>query len=202
MPTGVPRMGLGRLLGSKAGDLTDAPGAEVLGEVKAKGPAIEEWWDDETKTRVALEEGPPPWEQSGEGGSDARQFVMVPEDWVLYWINPRQLDAVGWRGWQHVRQNDPRVQVLVPSMVSPEGMIRRGGPTGDILAYMPRHWYEVRKRQFAELNARQTQASVDRLESLKEQINSGAFSHGGPVKMHLDAVHPTHTMADGRSMTD
>lgn len=201
---GIPKIGrsLYQRLTSAAGDLTDAPGAEVLGTLGGpRKTEIDASWDEETKTLVQMEEGPPPWETAGDGNSDARQFLTCPEDWVLYWINPRQLDASGWRGWQHVRAKDPRVKVLVPSMVSPEGMVRRGGPTGDILAYMPLHWYAQRKAEFARLNARQTQASVDRLENLKEQINSGGFD-GGRLGMHLDATHPTHTIGDMRGAND
>ena len=177
-------------------DLTNAPQAEVLGEVKVKAPAMQAWTDPDTLTQVALEEGPPPWETAGGPLSgDARQFLDCPQDWVLYWINPKLLDAEGWRGWQHVRAKDERVKVHVPSMVSPEGMLRRGGPTGDILAYMPRHWYESRKKDYQKQVALKTQSSVDRLDNLREQMNRGTFGNG-QVQMHLDAKHPTHTMAD------
>lgn len=201
MPTGTPRIGSG-FPSSKNEEFMHAPGAEVLGTIggTAKAP-IDASYDEETKTLIQMEEGPPPWEKGGDHGSDARQFLTCPDEWVLYWINPRQLDASGWRGWQHVRAKDPRVKVLVPSMVSPEGMVRRGGPTGDILAYMPRHWYEARRAEFARMNALQTQSSIDRLERLKEQINSGGFD-GGRLGMHLEAKHPTHTMADMRHETD
>lgn len=195
MPRGVPRLGQ-----SVVDDLSNAPQAEVLGEWKAKGPELPVWDDPELKAQIALEEGPPPWEKFGEDSSNARQFLSCPTEWVLYWINPKMLDQSGWRGWQPVRVKDPRVKLKIPSMASPEGQIRRGGPTGDILGYMPRHWYEERRREYAELNRRQTQASVDRMNQLREEISRGTIG-GGMITLE-SAKHPTHTMANIVNPTD
>lgn len=192
-------MGTSPKLGREAWEDAMAKRPEVLGEIRVKGPEMPVWDDKELGAQIALEEGPPPWEKAGEGGSNARQFLSCPEDWVLYWINPKQLDATGWRGWQPVRAADPRVKVFVPSMISPEGHIRRGGPNGDLLGYMPRHWYDVRRREYAEMNARQTQASVERLEQLKEDFRRGVY---GPNLELETARHPTHTQADLRGATD
>ena len=189
MPRGVPT------LGSRVGDLTQTPQAEVLGEIKAKGPTVTAWETDDAglKRQIEIEEGPAPWGiVKGPDSGNARNYVDCPENWVLYWINPKMLDAVGWRGWSHVRAADPRVQVRVTSMITPEGMVRRGGPTGDILAYMPKHWYETRKAEFAKLTEKQTQSSVDRMESLKDEFRRGSF----PNVTLESAVHPTHTMAE------
>ena len=180
-------------LGSAAGDLTEVPHAEVLGEIKTKPSKAALWDDPELKAQISIEEGPAPWEIHGEADpTDARTFIDCPEDWVLYWINAKALDRYGWRGWQNVRAKDPRVKVLVPAMVTPDGMIRRGGQDGDILSYMPKHWY-VKKWELrdARVNAN-TQSSVNRMESLKEQFARGAF----PNVTLESAKHPTHTIAD------
>lgn len=189
-----PKIGREAEADSLAARIENMPSAEVLGEIKVKGRGVTAWEDPETKTLIEMEEGPPPWELTGAlSNSDARNFLDCPADWVLYWINPKLLDAYGWRGWQHVRAADKRVKVKVRSMISVEGMIRRGGQGGDILAYMPRHWYESRKKQQAEVTRVQTDASVSKLENLKDDFRRGVY---GP-NIHLDsATHPTHTMAD------
>ena len=193
MPRGVPSLGQ-----SVVDDLTHAPQPEVLGELRSRPAVLPVWKNPETLEQVTMEEGPPPWEKQGsDGSSDAHQFVTCPQEWVLYWINPKLLEALGWRGWSPVRVNDERVGLLVPSMQTPDGMVRRGGPNGDILAYMPRHWYESRKKEYADRNAAQTQTSVDRMERLKEEFARGTF---GP-NIRLDsAKHPTHTI--GRPVDD
>ena len=194
MPRGVPTLGDGSTLNE------ELPGAEVLGELKTKPARLTTWDDPETKVQMALEEGPPPWEiLEGPNASDARNFIECPKDWVLYWINPKLLDAWGWRGWTNVRAKDPRVNVLVPSMVTPEGQVRRGGPAGDILAYMPRHWYESRRKEYAQKVAAQTASSVERMEHMKDDFRRGVY---GPNISLESAKHPSHTMADLRGVSD
>lgn len=168
--------------------------AEVLGEITTKGPAITSWVDPDTNARIELESGPPPWEVQGTArAKGAREFIDCPEDWVLYWINPRLLEAEGWRGWTPVSPSDSRVKVIVKSMISPENQIRRGHQ-GDILAYMPKHWYESLKRKTWERTYDQTRASVDRLDQVKDEFRHGKY----PGVTLESATHPTHTIAQGK----
>ena len=170
-----------------------AKSAEVLGEIKAKGPAYSGWDDPETNARIELESGPPPWELNGKAkAKGAREFIECPEDWVLYWVNPKLLEAEGWRGWTPVSPSDTRVKVIVKSMISPENQIRRGHQ-GDILAYMPKHWYESVKRKTWERTHDQTQASVDRLAQVRSEFRGGKY----PGVTLESATHPTHTIAQG-----
>lgn len=183
------------------------PQPEVLGEIKFKGPGyqgfthteVDAATGEEIRHQIEIENGPPPWElEKGRKGSDARTFVDCPKEWELRWINPKSLDQYGWRGWEPVRHTDPRVKLKVPGMKGVDSMIRRGGGTsGDILAKMPRHWYEDKLRQREEYNARQTQASVDRLRGVQEDFARGKY---GP-NVRLDrAQHPTHTMIHPQDM--
>jgi len=170
--------------------------AELLGEVKAKGPAYTGWTDTETKTRVEMESGPPPWELEGVANpSDARNFVDCPANWVLYWINPKLLEADGWRGYMPVSPSDSRVKLKVPSMRSPDNLIRRGHQ-GDILGYMPKEWYESRKRLTQKRTQEQTQASLDRMQQLRDEFKGGRY----PNISLEDARHPSHTMIDPQEL--
>lgn len=150
---------------------------------------------------VSLAEPPPPWETSEPGLalSDAKRFVETPANWTLRWINPRLLDQFGWRDWQPVMASDPKVKVRVSTMVSPEGNIRRGGASGDILAWMYTSWVESRRRQLAEDTARLTRSSVEQQETLRDDFKRGKY---GPYMKLEDARHPTHTQGEGRSMRD
>lgn len=193
MPRGEPRIGQSfgsRILGTVAeGLLGSAPEGE---SASWEGPS----------GSISVTDPPPPWElaDSGFALSDARRFVTVPPNLEVRWINPRVLDAEGWRDWQPVMASDERFEVRVQTMVSPEGNIRRGGPTGDILAFMPRSWVLSRRKQFAELTARQSMSAVNQQEVLREELRKGPGKHyvgiDGPAK------HPTHTLGDGRTMTD
>ena len=175
-----------------------APGAEVLGIVNPvltdPTPPTASWGS------IDMTEPPPPWETEDQGLalSDARRFVTVPTNWELRWINPKVLNAEGWRYWQPVMASDERVKVKVPTMVSPEGNIRRGHE-GDILAWMYKSWVEARRRAHALETARLTQSAVERQEELKEEFKRGKY---GPNIRLEEARHPTHTIGDGRSMTD
>ena len=151
---------------------------------------------------VDLTEELPPWERDpkwSRDNTDARRFVEVPKEWELRWINPRMLDQHGWRDWQPVMASDKRVKVKVKQLVSAEGNIRRGHG-GDILGFMPKTWVESKKRLKAERVARMTQSAPDRMEQFREEVSQGRF---GPY-VHADDAgrHPTHTMGEGRSMTD
>ncbi len=181
---------------------------EVLGKIDVSDPKLstdpqspETAWQTEAGGRVSLAEPPPPWEVSDSELplSEARRFVDVPANWTLRWINPRLLDQFGWRDWQPVMASDPKVKVHVSSMVSPEGNVRRGGATGDILAWMYTSWVESRRRLLAEETDRLTRSSVEQQQQLKEDFRRGKY---GPYMRIESATHPTHTMGEGRTMRD
>jgi hypothetical protein len=182
--------------------------AEVLGSVSHSNPLIDpkrqgittQWTNPEGET-ITLVEPPPPWEvaDTGYALSDARRFVECPPNFKLRWINPRLLDSEGWRDWQALMASDNRVSVKVPTMVSPEGYIRRGGSGGDILCWMWDSWYESKKRQHIVLTNLQTQKAVDTQEQLREEFKRGTY---GPNVRLEEAKHPTHTMAEGKSLRD
>lgn len=198
MPTGIPR------LQSRIDDLMAKPEAEDLGTIK---PSITDSqpsasWTSETGTQIDMSEPPPPWElKAGSelAQSDARNFVEVPENWELRWINPRVLDQTGWRYWQPVMASDNRVKVKVPTMVSPEGNIRRGGLGGDILGWMYKSWVAARRVELQKRSKQLKDSSVSRMQRLQEESYRGSF---GPNITIDTAKHPTHTMGEGRSMTD
>jgi hypothetical protein len=201
MPSGVPSLGANVEAEARMkAELAEAgiEGTEVVGNIRFGQPKAATWTSPDWQKTISIEEGPAPWEVAGsQDPSDARVFITCPDEWVLYWVNPRVLDALGWRGWKPVLSSDPRVKVKVPSMVSVENNIRRGGQGGDLLCYMPRHWYEVRKKQFAAETAKRTQASLDKMESLKDDFKRGKY---GPNVSLDSAKHPTHTMADPQEM--
>ncbi len=196
MPKGVPRFGQ---------HIPDEK-LEVLGHIPADSPVLdttpqgpETIWQSESGTVVSFAEEPPPWELAGgeDTLSDAARFVDAPPEVTLRWINPRVLDSEGWRDWRAVSASDKRFKVRVATMVAPDGLIRRGGATGDILAFMPTHWVESRRAILLKRTQAQSQAAVDKQEALREE-----FRKISPF-LHLDAAkHPSHTNADGRTMTD
>lgn len=180
-------------------ELAHAPEAKELGEINL---------DNLTRTTkpaisgpVVVEEGPPPWEADpkwGHDNTDARRFVDVPETWELRWVNPRLLDQFGWRDWQPVLASDKRVRLKVRQLADVSNNIRRG-PGGDILAFMPKSWYEKKKVLKAERVARLTQSATARMETFKDEVRRG---HYGPHVKGGEGTHPTHTIGDGRTMTD
>jgi hypothetical protein len=193
MPKGTPRIGSKR--------------PEVVGVIT--DPRILDPQPLQTQTQwegqdgsITVTEPPPPWEledSSSPTQSDATRYVTKPENITLRWINPRVLDAEGWRDWQPVMVSDPRFNAKVATMVTAEGNIRRGGLNGDILAWMFTSWVVSRRRQLAEATARQTGMSREKQEQLRDDFARGKY---GP-HIHLDgAQHPTHTMGEGRSMRD
>jgi hypothetical protein len=201
MPTGTPRIGNSDTYGPRQGP-------EVLGSIpntsRITDPAPQEHtsrWQREDGTIMELTEPAPPWETNDDkfSASDARRFVECPPNWRLHWINPRLLDSEGWRDWQPVSATDPRVNVRVKTMVTPENYIRRGGPSGDILAWMWQGWYESVKQKMREKTAAQTQSAVEKQASLKEEFARGKF---GPYLRVDQTTHPTHTQGEGRTMRD
>ena len=189
---GKPITHIDRAQTSAAEELTEAPQPKLLGTITP----------DTLNRRTFEENGPPPWEVNPtwiKHNTDARRFVDVPETWELRWLNPRAIDRTGLRDWQPVMTSDSRVTLKVPAMRSVENYVRRGGQTGDILCFMPRHWMESRNRIKAQLVDRRTQASIDRQKQVAEEINRGHF---GP-RVHVDsATHPTHTIASQAEMAD
>lgn len=198
MPRGVPSLGQNVSnnpnLSSRAEELLSTPGAKDLGTLDLNRVA----------STVFGEEGPPPWEVNPKlahlSRSDARRYVEFPEkEWEVRWLNPRLVDQVGLRDWKAIPADHERVRLIVPSLRAPDNTIRRGGHTGDFLAYMPKSWVESRRRLKAQENERRTASAIDRQQATKEAINRGEY---GPY-VHVDsATHPTHTNADPRTMTD
>lgn len=146
--------------------------------------------------QIDLTEAPPPWEVNASefSASDARRFVSVPDKWSLRWINPKLLEQFGWRYWQPVMASDTRVTVKVAQMVGPDNNIRRGS---DILAWMPTHWVDARRKQQSEATAKQTDSAVNRQSQLREEFRRGTY---GPYVKLEGATHPTHTIGEGRTM--
>lgn len=176
----------------------------VIPEQKLTDPTPQgsatEWETD--AGQVSVVEPPPPWELPGNSDlldSDARRFLTYPDNWTVRWINPRLLDQFGWRDWQPVMASDPRITVHVETMVSPEGNIRRGGMSGDILAWMFTSWVESRRRLLQQETDRLTRSAPERQEQLKEDFRRGKY---GPNIQLTEARHPRYTNADPRTMRD
>lgn len=207
MPTGHSRIGNSDMYNRREELGQRLPGSEVLGTISNTSPITDpaadrtSMWTREDGTVVELTEPAPPWEMGDDRhtASDARRFVEVPPQWRLHWINPRLLDSEGWRDWQAVLATDPRVKVRVPTMVTPENYIRRGGPAGDILAWMWQGWYESVKQKMRAKTAAQTQSAVDKQAQLKEEFARGTY---GPYLRVEGTTHPTHTQVEGKSIRD
>lgn len=181
-------------------------GAEVLGTVSNTSRVFEaaprtSTWTREDGTVMEITEPAPPWETQDEKftPSDARRFVECPPQWRLHWVNPRLLESEGWRDWQAVLCSDSRVKLRVASMKSPEGYIRRGGATGDILCWMWQGHHDIVRRKMIEKIALQTQSAKDKQTQLQEDTARGEF---GPYVRVDSVTHPTHTQGEGQSMRD
>ena len=205
MPRGFPTLGYPSRR-EYLDETMPSPAPEVLGVVKdtitdPEPSHTSASWQSESGEQVEVTAPPPPWELEDKEHqeSDARRFIEVPKDWTVRWINPKLLDQFGWRYWQPVMASDPRVKVKVKSMVSVENNIRRGGQTGDILGWMYTRWVESRRKKDREETARLTQSAVDRQDTLREEFRRGTY---GPYVSLAEAKHPSHTMAEGRSMKD
>ena len=210
MPRGIPRIGSAKDEDVRKELAAGFQGEQVLGHIAAdskllnpgdpQGPVST--WTREDGSTVTLTEPPPPWEvndDKGYGTSDARRFVECPPQWRLYWINPKLLNSEGWRDWQAVQCSDPRVNLRVPTMKSPEGYVRRGGPDGDILAWMWDSWYQSKRQKNYEKTQAQGRDAMDKQANLADEMRRGRF---GPYISPERVVHPTHTNADGRTMRD
>ena len=147
-----------------------------------------------------IENAPAPWDLPGGEyqTTDARRFVEVPETWALRWMSQRHLDSHGSRDWQPVLAypGDSRIRVKAPGMVTPSYHIRRGGQGGDLLYWMPRHWYDSRQRKKAQAVARATGKASDGMGEAVEQAQRSGY-------VRVDSArHPTHTQGEGASMRD
>lgn len=193
MPKGTPKIGnFGNILGK----ITDPR------IIDPRPQTTHTEYETETGASVSMEEPPPPWELEPDYSptqSDAHRYVEAPANVTLRWINPRVLDAEGWRDWQPVMVSDPRFKCKVKTMETAEGNIRRGGPSGDLLAWMYTSWVESRRKLLALATAKQTASSKERQEQLREDFKRGKY---GPYIDLESASHPTHTMGEGRSMRD
>jgi hypothetical protein len=188
MPSGTPRIGSGfNVLGS-------------IQDSKILDPTpqgTETQWQG-ADGQVSMAEPPPPWELASSSelaDSDAKRFVDCPANITLRWINPRVLDSEGWRDWQPVMASDTRFKVHVHTMVSPEGNIRRGGFSGDILAWMYTSWVESRRKLYDQRTMEQAQAAVDKQQQLKDEFARGKY---GPYVKLEGATHPRYTNVETR----
>lgn len=200
MPRGIPTINSPLIHAQREELAQPSPAPETLGSVSAvvTDPAPETpttQWSGPAGD-IDLTEAPPPWEvnESGYNASDARRFVDVPENWSLRWINPKLLEQFGWRYWQPVLASHPKVTIKVAQMVGPDQNVRRGS---DILAWMPTHWVESRQREKSKAVAKLTESAVNRQSQLKEEFRRGTY---GPHLKLEGATHPTHTMAEGKTM--
>lgn len=197
---GIPR--IGRDFDVRKEMAEPAPSPEVLGVIPSSTldpepqPAA---WTGPSGESLTMTEAPPPWETSaGYDESDARHYVSAPSNVTLRWINPRLLDQMGWRYWQAVSPSDSRFTVKVKEMVFPDGTIRRGGQGGDILGWMLTSWVESNRRRLGDETRKRTEAAVNRQEQLKDEFRRGRY---GPNIRLEEARHPSHTIADGKSMS-
>lgn len=215
MPRGAPKIGNSEIyqtqnprLSSSAEELLNpTPEPSLLGTIptdtlQRKPPSA--YWVREDGTEIEIDEGPAPWEVDPtyrRHNTDARKFVEVPDYWELRWLEPKQIDLSGYRGWQPVMASDNRVKLKVPSLRGTDNTVRRG-LNGAILAYMPRPWLAAKLREKAATVKRRSQSARDRQEEAREAVNRGEYDRGRRYT-HVDsAIHPTHTRAEGRSMRD
>jgi len=182
-----PKPGGGTLLGDLPPTLPPAsPGLSGAGPIPPASPTID------------IEDAPPPWDLPGGEyhTTDARRFVDVPDTWMLRWMSQRQLDSHGSRDWQPVMAYHPKVKVKATGMVTPSHYIRRGGQGGDLLYWMPRHWYDSRQQKKAAHVARVTGDASDTMAGAIDQAQRSGY-------VRVDSArHPTHTMGEGASMRD
>lgn len=205
MPRGVPRI---QLPYPEQPDPLPSPPAppeplpplvpeELLRSSLAAPPPTFQGWLSETGERIEITEASPPWEVDPtyqKHSTDARRFVGVPDTWELRWLSARQLQHDTSRDWMPVKQGDPRVKIKAPTMVTPDGLIRRGGEGGDYLYWMPKHWVQSRLRLKAEKVKRRSQRAVEGMQEAGAKAQRTGY-------MKIDSMtHPTHTQGDGRSM--
>ena len=144
---------------------------------------------------------PPPWEVDpsyDRHDSDARKFVKVPDNITLRWLNPKLVSQTGLRDWQAVpAKGDSRFKLKLKTMAAPDNTVRRGDHSGDFLAWMWTAWVESRTQLKRARVDRQNRKSTDTMHATQAAYASGKF--GRYVKAG-EAHHPTHTMAEGRTM--
>lgn len=184
---GHPPM-IGRSVRSSAAEeLLHAPQPESLGTVSPEA------------LNAITQDPPPPWETDARyklHDTNARKVVSVPDNWELRWLNPRMIQQFGMRDWQAVAgKGDSRVTVHNPSVIAPDNTIRKGGHEGDVLCWMYKSWVESRNRLKADTIAKRTASARDRQQEVTARFSGRYVTIDG-------AKHPTHTIGDGRSMTD
>ena len=178
-------------LDSATEELLQAPAPEVLGTVSQERLA----------QVIAETVPPPPWEVDpsyDRHDSDARKFVDAPDNVTLRWLNPKLVSQTGMRDWQAVpAKGKSPFRLKLGSMAAPDNTIRRGDHQGDFLAWMYTAWVESRTRLKRARPERQSRAATDKLRATQEAYNAGKF---GRYVKGGEAQHPTHTIADGRTM--
>ncbi len=176
-------------LDSATEELIHADEPEVVGSVSQE------------RLKEILNVPPPPWEVDpsyDRHDSDARKFVEVPDNVTLRWLNPKQVSQSGMRDWQAVRATgDPRFRLKLRSMRAPDNTVRRGDHQGDFLAWMYTAWVESRTKLKRARVDRQTQSAVTKQRQTQEAYDAGKF---GRYVRAGEAIHPTHTTAEGRTM--
>lgn len=178
------------MLSSSAEELLQSQPAESLGTISPEA------------LKTITEDPPPPWETDPRyrlHDTDARRFVSVPDNWELRWLSPKLVQHIGMRDWQAVPANHSLVTIHNRSMVAPDNTVRKGGHEGAVLCWMYKSWVESRNRLKAEKTQRATRAAQDRQQSVRDRMNRGDFGRYVSVE---SVKHPTHTIGDGRSMTD
>jgi hypothetical protein len=172
-------------------ELVQAPEAAPLGTISTERLA----------QVIADTVPPPPWEVDptyNRHDSDARKFVTVPDNVTLRWLNPKLISQTGLRDWQAVpAKGDPRFRLKLKTMAAPDNTIRRGDANGDFLAWMWTAWVESRTQLKRARVDRQSSKAVTQQRATQEAYNAGKF---GRYVTGGEARHPTHTMADGRTM--
>lgn len=196
MPKGGPRIGRDVFapsnpkLDSATEELLHNPQAQDLGTISRDS------------LNALIEEVPPaPWEIDpgyARHDSDARKFVECPDNVTLRWLNPKLVSQTGLRNWQAVpAKGDRRFKLKLASLMAPDNTIRRGDHGGDFLAWMFTQWVDSRKRLKAGINAREMTKATEKMQTMREAMNRGKFS---PYIRSEEGLHPTHTIADGRTM--
>lgn len=198
---------IGRALTSAAQELTDAPKTTLLGvipEDQITNLTKKNVWTAPNGSTVEFEVPPPPWETDPTyrlHETDARRFVDCPPEITLRWLNPKMVDHMTMRGWEAVPAKGNSLFRLKPAakaMAQADNTIRKGGAGSDFLAWMYRAWVDARTKQKIARANKATQSAVDRQQSLREQ-----YARGGYAYVSVDtAKHPTHTIGEGKTLTD
>jgi hypothetical protein len=177
-------------LSSATEALLHAPVPEVLGTVSQAAVAD-----------LANQVPPPPWETDptyDKHDSDARKFLDAPDNITLRWLSPKVVNQSGLRYWQAVpAKGDTRFRLKLKTLAAPDNTVRRGDHAGDFLAWMYTAWVESQGRLKAARVARQSRQATDQLHATNDAYAGGQF---GRYVTSAGGRHPTHTIADGRTM--